>query len=71
MHFFCLGDDEVWTSGQNNIMRLYSLNVKLVKTIQTKSRNTPASIAVAHSGELLCTDFNDRTVNIGKDLQEE
>ncbi|XP_065927013.1 E3 ubiquitin-protein ligase TRIM71-like [Magallana gigas] len=65
----CLSDDEVWTSGWVNMMRLYSLHSKLVKSIQTKSGNVPYNIAVTQSGELVYTDPEDRTVNIVKNTQ--
>nr|XP_034333675.1 uncharacterized protein LOC117691527 isoform X2 [Crassostrea gigas] len=65
----CLSDDEVWTCGNDNMMRLYSLHSKLVKSIQTKSGNIPCNIAVTQSGELVYTDPKDRTVNIVKSTQ--
>uniref|UniRef100_K1PU59 Tripartite motif-containing protein 2 n=1 Tax=Magallana gigas TaxID=29159 RepID=K1PU59_MAGGI len=65
----CLSDDELWTSGRDNMMKLYNLHSKLVKSIQTKSGKIPWDIAVTQSGELVYTDPNDRTVNIVKSTQ--
>ncbi|XP_062584004.1 tripartite motif-containing protein 2-like [Saccostrea cucullata] len=63
----CLSDEEIWTSGRDNTMELYSINQgSLLKSITTKLGNKQLNIAVTKSGDLVYTDFDDRTVNIVK-----
>ncbi|XP_062586493.1 tripartite motif-containing protein 5-like [Saccostrea cucullata] len=65
----CLGEEEIWTSGNDEIMKLYNLKGKLLKSIQTKSGKISDVIAVTRSGDLVYTDPDTRTVNIVKNKQ--
>ncbi|XP_062577550.1 tripartite motif-containing protein 2-like, partial [Saccostrea cucullata] len=65
----CLNDEEIWTHGNDKIMKLYSLKGKLLTSIKTKSKINPRSIAVTRSGDLVYTDTDTRTVNIVKNKQ--
>nr|XP_034334664.1 E3 ubiquitin-protein ligase TRIM71-like [Crassostrea gigas] len=66
----CDSDEEIWAcSYGNNMMSLYNLQGERVKSVQTKSGNNLWGIAVTRSGDLVYTDYNDRTVNIVKNTQ--
>ena len=49
----CLSDSELWTYGDINIMELYNLQGKLLRSVHTKSGNWPGDIAVTRSGDLI------------------
>nr|XP_022304125.1 E3 ubiquitin-protein ligase TRIM36-like [Crassostrea virginica]XP_022304126.1 E3 ubiquitin-protein ligase TRIM36-like [Crassostrea virginica] len=63
-HVSRLSDEEIWTSGNNKIMKLYNLKGELLKSIQTKSGNAPEDIAVTRSGGLVYADYSYRSINL-------
>ncbi|XP_056004210.1 E3 ubiquitin-protein ligase TRIM36-like [Ostrea edulis] len=65
----CLSEDQVWTCGDNETMKLLNLQSKLLTSIQTKSGNWPRAIAVTRDGDLVYTDYNDNTINLVKNKQ--
>ncbi|XP_078331350.1 uncharacterized protein LOC144625133 [Crassostrea virginica] len=61
----CLSDSELWTSGYTyNILRLYNLQGKLLRSVPTKSGNWPEDIAVTRSGDLVYADYIDSSINL-------
>ncbi|XP_034329493.2 E3 ubiquitin-protein ligase TRIM71 [Magallana gigas] len=60
----CLNDTAIWTCGNDDMINLYNLHNKLMETIKTKSQYDPQDITVTRSGDLVYTDYSDRTVNI-------
>lgn len=61
----CLSDEEIWTCGQyDDAMRLYNIDGQLVQEIRTRSGNSPKGITVTPSGNLVYTDYFDRTICI-------
>ncbi|XP_056002860.1 uncharacterized protein LOC125662420 [Ostrea edulis] len=65
----CLSEDQIWTCGENEIMKLLNLQSKLLTSIHTKSGRMPIDIAVTRGGNLVYTDDNDGTVNLVKNKQ--
>ncbi|XP_062614236.1 E3 ubiquitin-protein ligase TRIM36-like [Saccostrea cucullata] len=64
-----LRDEEIWTCGDDKLIKLYNLKGKLLKSIKTKSGKKPHDITVTRSGDLFFVDKNARTVNIVKNKQ--
>ncbi|XP_056003871.1 uncharacterized protein LOC125660748 [Ostrea edulis] len=62
----CLCEDQVWTRGDNETMKLLNLQSELLTSIQTKSGRRPEDIAVTRDGDLVYTDTSNNTVNLIK-----
>ncbi|XP_078331641.1 uncharacterized protein LOC144625270 [Crassostrea virginica] len=60
----CLSDSELWTQCGNNILRLYNLQGKLLRSVQTRSGNVPTDIAVTRREDLVYTEYGDRSINL-------
>nr|XP_022290060.1 probable E3 ubiquitin-protein ligase MID2 [Crassostrea virginica]XP_022290129.1 probable E3 ubiquitin-protein ligase MID2 [Crassostrea virginica]XP_022290203.1 probable E3 ubiquitin-protein ligase MID2 [Crassostrea virginica] len=68
----CQSDSELWTCGyRENILRLYNLQRKLLRSVKVKSGNHPQDIAVTRSGDLVYTDTSDRSINIVRDTHKQ
>ncbi|XP_062595658.1 uncharacterized protein LOC134257017 [Saccostrea cucullata] len=65
----CLSDENIWTCGDDKIIKLYNFKGKLLKSIKTKSRRWPVDLTVTRCGDLVYTDSETRTVNIVKKKQ--
>ncbi|XP_056012452.1 E3 ubiquitin-protein ligase TRIM36-like [Ostrea edulis] len=65
----CLSEDQVWTCVNSKTMKLLNLQSELLTSIQTKSGNTPQDITVTRDGDLVYTDYNDKTINLVKNKQ--
>ncbi|XP_078330988.1 uncharacterized protein LOC144624841 [Crassostrea virginica] len=65
----CLSDNELWTGGDDNILRLYNLQGELLRSVQTKSWKDPRDIAVTRSGDLVYADPADSSINLVSDTQ--
>lgn len=58
-----LSDGKIWTSGLDNILRLYDLTSDFELPVQTKPMNYPWDIAVKKNGDLIYTDYKNKTLN--------
>ena len=60
----CLSDSELWTCGNDKILRLYNLQGELLRSVRTQSGNRPHGISVTRSRDLVYTDYGDKSINI-------
>eukprot|EP00105_Crassostrea_gigas_P045267 XP_019929415.1 PREDICTED: uncharacterized protein LOC105344735 [Crassostrea gigas] len=65
----CTTDEQIWTRGDSNIIKLYNLKGELLESIRTKSGYDPRDITVSKSGHLVYADFFDKTVKMVKNTQ--
>ena len=61
-----LGDEDIWIRGNDEFIKMYNLQGKILKSIRTKSGNVPEDITVTRSGHLVYTDYDDRSINMVK-----
>jgi streptogramin lyase len=62
----CLNENQIWTRGDNNVMKLLDLQGKLLATIKTETGGCTFDIAVMRDGNLVYSDYSNRTINIVK-----
>jgi hypothetical protein len=68
----CLNDEEVWactTYDEDTFVRLFNLQGKIVKSIQTTSRNKPYCIALANNGDMIYSEYERGALTIIKNEQ--
>ena len=67
----CMSDEEIWTGGTDNIIRLYNFNGELLKSAQTKSGKWPRGIYVSatQKRDLMYADYEYGSINIVKNKE--
>ncbi|XP_048754100.2 uncharacterized protein LOC125665492 [Ostrea edulis] len=65
----CLNEEQFWTRGFDNTLKLLNLQGKLLTSIQTASGEWPRDITVTRDGDLVYSDWYNSTVNLVKNKQ--
>lgn len=60
----CQSDKKIWTTNAGKLIKLYNFHGEIVMSVPSKSEFPPSGIAVTQHGDLVYTDFNDKSVNI-------
>lgn len=67
----CLGDDNIWISGDDNIMNFFNIQGELQKLIKNNFNNRLIDIVLIKSEDLVYIDYIGRFVNKVKNIQIE
>lgn len=59
----CVNGEQIWTSGRSNNIKCFNPQGLLLKTIKTKQTTYPVDIALCRNGDLLYSDWEQKTVN--------
>ncbi|XP_062609601.1 uncharacterized protein LOC134271415, partial [Saccostrea cucullata] len=60
----CVSKEEVWITGKDKIMKRFDSQNTLLETVDTLTGNWPCDVCLTKHGDLLYSDWNDRSVNL-------
>nr|XP_022304297.1 E3 ubiquitin-protein ligase TRIM36-like [Crassostrea virginica] len=63
----CQSDEEIWTCGSTDIIKLFNIQGTLQKSLNTISKSWPEDLTMTQGNNLVYTDYNDQSLNIVKD----
>lgn len=62
----CIQDQNVWISGDVETVAKVDVHGNMIEKVSTRSKQAPFDLSITSKGELLYTDYGDRSVNIMK-----
>lgn len=68
LNLICLNDKEIWIIDLNKLMNLVNIEGEVIKLVYIKLGDMIEDIVVIKSGDLIYIDYNDRLVNIVKNI---